>query len=251
MSVDVERRGRTAVVTINRPERRNALDSSAVAAIGIAFAEAEADDDVRAVVLTGAGDRAFCAGMDLRAPNDGPPPPPSPGLGVFTTRCYPKPVVAAVNGPAVGGGFELVLASDLVVAAEHVSFSVPEVHRGVVGAGCTTRLAARLPPAVVAELTFLGRPLDVHRALELGIVNEVVPAGRVLDRAVELCDELAAAAPIALRLTKELLFREQGMHDETEWRAIRAVAAPAFASADAREGRAAFAEKRPPVWTGT
>jgi enoyl-CoA hydratase/carnithine racemase len=150
----------------------------------------------------------------------------------------------------VGGGFELVLASDLVVVADHVSFAVPEVFRGLVGAGCTTRLASRLPPAVVAELTFLGERISAERAKALGLVNEVVPGRALLDRALAMADRLAEAAPLALRITKELLFLEQGMHDNEEWKAIRAHAAPAFASEDAKEGAAAFAEKRPPVWTG-
>jgi enoyl-CoA hydratase len=248
VTVDVRRVAATAVVTIDRPERRNALDGPTIAAIGAAFLEAEADDGVRAVVLTGAGDRAFCAGMDLKAPRgEGPT---GPGLEVFTNRCYPKPVIAAVNGAAVGGGFELVLASDLVVVADHVSFAVPEVFRGLVGAGCTTRLASRLPPAVVAELTFLGETLTAERARALGLVNEVVPGPELLDRALALAGRLAEAAPLALRVTKELLFREQGMHDDDEWRAIRALAAPVFASDDAREGAAAFAARRPPVWSG-
>jgi enoyl-CoA hydratase len=248
VTVDVRRSGPAAIVTINRPERRNALDGPTLAAIGAAFVAAEADDDVRVVVITGAGDQAFCAGMDLKAPRG--EPVSGPGLEVFTNRCYPKPVIAAVNGAAVGGGFELVLASDLVVVADHVSFAVPEVFRGLVGAGCTTRLASRLPPAVVTELTFLGERLSAERAKALGLVNEVVPGAQVLDRALAMAAKLAEAAPLSLRITKELLFREQGMHDDDEWKAIRALAAPAFASEDAKEGAAAFAEKRTPVWTG-
>jgi enoyl-CoA hydratase len=248
MTVDVRRSGPAAIVTINRPERRNALDGPTIAAIGAAFLAAEADDEVRAVIITGAGDQAFCAGMDLKAPRG--QQPSGPGLEVFTNRTYPKPVIAAVNGAAVGGGFELVLASELVVVADHVSFAVPEVFRGLVGAGCTTRLASRLPPAVVAELTFLGERLPAERAKALGLVNEVVPGPQVLDRALAMAARVAEAAPLALRITKELLFLEQGMHDDEEWRAIRARAAPAFASEDAKEGAAAFAEKRPPVWTG-
>jgi enoyl-CoA hydratase len=248
VTVDVRRVGTAAIVTIDRPERRNALDGPTIAAIGAAFMAAEVDDGVRVVILTGAGDQAFCAGMDLKAPRG--EQPSGPGLEVFTNRCYPKPVIAAVNGAAVGGGFEMVLASDLVIVADHVSFAVPEVFRGLVGAGCTTRLASRLPPAVVAELTFLGERLDAQRAKALGLVNEVVPGPQLLDRALAMAERLAEAAPMALRVTKELLFREQGMHDDEEWRSIRSTAAPVFASDDAREGAAAFAEKRPPVWTG-
>jgi enoyl-CoA hydratase len=248
MPVSTERVGHTLIVTIDRPERRNALDGPTISAIGAAFVAAEQDDDVRAVILTGAGDRAFCSGMDLKAPRA--ERAAGPGLEVFTNRCFPKPVIAAVNGAAVGGGFELVLASDLVIVADHVVFSVPEVFRGLVGAGCTTRLAGRLPPAVVAELTLLGLPLDPERAKAMGLINEVVPGAELRDRALALADRLAQAAPMALAVTKELLFREAGMHDDDEWRAIRAAAAPVFSSDDAKEGAAAFAERRPPVWSG-
>jgi enoyl-CoA hydratase len=220
-------------------------------AIGTAFADAEADDSVQVVVLTGAGDRVFCAGMDLKAQGDERlPPPGSPGLEVLMNRCYPKPVIAAVNGAAMGGGFELVMASDLAVVADHVTFGVPEVKRGVVGAGCSTRTAARVPPAIAFEMTLTGDPITAQRALELGLVNEVVPKDQVLDRAMALAARIAANAPIALRITKQLVWDATGNHDAEEWAAIRAKAAPAFASDDAREGAAAFAERREPRWTG-
>ncbi|HEY7107153.1 MAG TPA: enoyl-CoA hydratase-related protein [Acidimicrobiia bacterium] len=252
MAVDRAKLGNVCVLTINRPERANALDGATIGAIGTAFADAEADDGVRVVVLTGAGDRVFCAGADLKAsPAERTPPPGNPGLGAFTNRCYPKPVIAAVNGAAMGGGFELVLASDLVVAAEHVTFGVPEVKRGLVGAGCSTRTAARVPPAVAYELTLTGDPITAARAQELGLVNRVVPKEQLADAALELARRIAANAPIALRITKQLVWEEAGSHDDDEWAAIRAKAAPAFASNDAREGAAAFAERREPHWTGT
>jgi enoyl-CoA hydratase len=249
MSVDVSRHGHTAVVTINRTERRNALNAEVIGGIGVAFTEAENDADVRVVVLTGAGEQAFCAGGDLRDRGT-PPPPGTPGLEVFTNRCYPKPVICAVNGYALGGGFELAMASDIVIAADHATFGMPEVKRGLVGAGCSTRLSARVPPAIAYEMGFTGDPITVARAYELGLVNEVVPAAALMARAFEMADRIAANAPIALRITKELMWQEMGMHNQEEWTAIRAQAVPAFASEDAKEGAAAFAEKRPPVWTG-
>jgi enoyl-CoA hydratase/carnithine racemase len=248
-SVEVTRHGHSLVVTINRPERRNALNSEVIAGIGVAFTEAEADDAVRAVVLTGTGEQAFCAGADLRE-RGAPPPPGTPGLEVFTNRCYPKPVICAVNGAAVGGGFELVMASDVALAAEHATFGMPEVKRGLVGAGCSTRLSARVPSAIAFEMGFTGDAISAARAFELGLVNEVVPATELVDRALTLAARIAANAPIAVRITKELMWQEMRMHDQAEWTAIRARAAPAFASEDAREGAAAFAERRPPVWTG-
>ena len=248
-TVDVARHGHTEVITINRPERRNALNAEVMGGIGVAFAAAEIDDDVRVVVLTGAGDLAFCAGGDLRDRGT-PPPPGTPGLEVFTNRCYPKPVVCAVNGLALGGGFELAMASDIVIAADHATFGMPEVKRGLVGAGCSTRLSARVPPAIAFEMGFTGDPISVGRAYALGLVNEVVPGAELMDRALEMADRIAANAPISLRVTKELMWHEMGMHDQAEWTAIRAQAAPVFASEDAREGAAAFAQKRRPVWTG-
>lgn len=251
MPVDVAKYESSVVVTIDRPERANALDGATVGAIGTAFAAAETDDTVRVVLLTGAGDRVFCAGMDLKARDDQRRlPPGSPGLEVLTSRCYPKPVIAAVNGSAMGGGFELALAADLVVAAEHATFGVPEVQRGLVGAGCSTRLAARLPPAVAYEMTLTGDPVTATRALELGLVNEVVPGNQLLERALALARRIARNAPLAVRVTKQLVWEGSGNHDTAEWAAIRAKAAPVFASDDAREGAAAFAERREPRWTG-
>lgn len=252
MTVHVDQRGHTMVVTIDRPERANALDGATMGGLGSAFSAAEADDSVRVVVLTGAGDRVFCAGMDLKAQGDERVPPPgSPGLEVFMNRLYPKPVIAAVNGTAMGGGFELVMVADLAVAADHVSFGVPEVKRGLVGAGCSTRTAARVPPAIAYEMTLTGDPISAQRALELGLVNAVVPKEQVLDAALALAERVAANAPIAVRITKQIVWEEAGNHDDAEWADIRAKAAPAFASNDAREGAAAFAERRAPQWTGT
>jgi enoyl-CoA hydratase/carnithine racemase len=251
MAVDVTQHGTTRVVRINRPERRNALDTETMEALGVAFETAEHDDGVRVVLLTGEGNQAFCAGMDLReTPEERERPRRGPGLAVVQTRVYPKPLVVAVNGAAVGGGFELVMTADLVVAADHATFAVPEVKRGLVGAGCSTRLAARVPPAIAAQLTLTGDPVSAARAWELGLVNEVVPAAELLDRSLALADRVAANAPLALRVTKELLAREQRQHDAAEWAEIRRLAGPVFASADAAEGRAAFAEKRTPVWQG-
>jgi len=252
MTVHIDQRGHTTVVTIDRPERANALDGATMGGLGSAFAAAESDDSVRVVVLTGAGDRVFCAGMDLKAQGDERVPPPGmPGLEVFQNRLYPKPIIAAVNGSAMGGGFELVMVADMAVAADHVSFGVPEVKRGLVGAGCSTRTAARVPPAIAYEMTLTGDPITAQRALELGLVNAVVPKDQVLDTALALAERVAANAPIAVRITKQIVWEEAGNHDDAEWAAIRAKAAPAFASNDAREGAAAFAERRAPHWTGT
>lgn len=240
------------VVTIDRPERANALDPDAHRALGESFAAAEQDDGVRVVVLTGAGDRSFCAGMDLKAfaatPDRGAPAAGG-GTDVFTERCYPKPVIAAVNGAAVGGGFGLAIACDLLVAAEHAVFGIPEVRRGLVGVGVTSRAALRLPPALALELALTGEPISAARAYALGLVNRVVPSGDALPVALALGAAIATNAPLGARLAKEVVVGTQGLHavDVSGWRAsARAV----FASDDAAEGARAFAEKRAPRFLG-
>ncbi|MDQ1429686.1 MAG: enoyl-CoA hydratase [Actinomycetota bacterium] len=253
MAVDVVTQGTVRVITINRPERRNALDPATFRGLGDAFVAAEHDDAVRVLVLTGAGDQAFCAGMDLKAFVAGDAgdagPGPGPGTEVFVERVYPKPIIAAVNGAAVAGGFGIMLGCDLVVAAEHAVFGLPEVKRGLVGVGATSRAALRLPPAVVLELALTGAPMDAARALHHGLVNRVVPSADVLPTAIALAEEIAANAPLAVALTKEIAYDARHLLD-VDIAAWRERAAPIFASADAREGATAFAEKRPPRFTG-
>jgi enoyl-CoA hydratase len=251
MTVDVVTHGSVRVITINRPERRNALDPETFVGLGRSFVEAEHDDGVRVVVLTGAGDQAFSAGMDLKAfvagtrgGGDGP------GTEVFVERVYPKPIIAAVNGAAVAGGFGIMLGCDIVVAAEHAVFGLPEVKRGLVGVGATSRAALRLPPAVLLELALTGATMDAARALHFGLVNRVVPGPEVLPTAIAMAEEIAANAPLAVALTKEIAYDARHLLD-TDIGAWRERAAPVFASADAREGATAFAEKRPPQFTGT
>ncbi|GAB2964254.1 enoyl-CoA hydratase-related protein [Amycolatopsis acidiphila] len=249
MSVLVQRHDAVTVVTINRPEARNALDAETMAGIGEALVAAEQDAEVRAVVLTGAGDRAFCAGMDLRAFAAGGAviDESRPGLEVFTERVYPKPVIAAVNGTAVAGGFELVLACDLAVVAEHAKFGLPEVKRGLVAAGGGTNLPRRIPLALALELALTGETFDAARAAALGLVNRVVPGDQVLAEALALANTIARNGPLALRVTKELMLAQaQGAGREE----IASATAAVFASADAKEGATAFAEKREPRWTG-
>ena len=255
MSVNVVTRGAVRIVTINRPERRNAMDPETFLGLGRAFVEAEHDEAVRVVVLTGAGEAAFCSGMDLKAfvaeKREGSARTASgPGTEVFVERVYPKPIVAAVNGAAVAGGLGIMLGCDIVVAADHAVFGLPEVKRGLVGVGATSRATLRLPPAVVLELALTGAPMDATRALHHGLVNRVVPSEEVLPTAMALAEEIAANAPMAIALAKELVYNAgRLLHvDIAEWRER---AAPIFASSDAREGATAFAEKRPPKFTGT
>ncbi|MBL7498677.1 crotonase/enoyl-CoA hydratase family protein [Frankia sp. CNm7] len=252
MSVLVERQGAVVVVTLNRPEQRNALDGATMSGVGRALADAERDDSVAVVVLTGAGE-VFCAGMDLKAfassgtqfAQDGP------GLEVFTQRLYPKPIIGAANGSAVAGGFELLLACDLVVAAEGARFGLPEVKRGLVAAGGgILNLPRRLPLALALELGLTGDPVDAARAHALGLVNRVVPASEVRAEALRLAERIAANAPLAVRFTKEQMRAVAGGTDADELGRFNKSIGPIFQSADAREGAIAFAERRPPVWTG-
>jgi enoyl-CoA hydratase len=247
MSILQSRRGPVTILTINRPEVRNALGPDTSAALGAAFSAAEADPEVLAVVLTGAGDRAFCAGMDLKAFASRPASRPneSTQLDVLLRRIYPKPVIAAVNGVAVAAGFELMMACDLVVAAEHARFGIPEVKRGLVATGGGVRLPARLPIAVALELGLTGDLIDAQRALALGLVNRVVPDGSVLDEALMLAERVCSNGPIAIRATKQLMWETLG---DPRWDHALEVATPAFLSEDAKEGARAFVERRPPVW---
>jgi enoyl-CoA hydratase len=249
MSVDLKRHGRVLSVTINRPEQRNALDGDTIAGIGDAFTNAKSDDEIRCIVLTGAGDRAFCAGMDLKAFAAGKMAVGAgrANLEIFTRQFYPKPVIAAINGTAVAGGFELMLACDMVVAADHAMFGIAEVKRGLVASGGGTRLPRRIPIAVALEMGLTGDMIDARRAYELGLVNKIVPKETVLMEALALADRVAANGPLAVSVTKQLMREEIGAG---EWDHIRAIAAPVFASEDAKEGATAYAEKRPARWKG-
>jgi enoyl-CoA hydratase/carnithine racemase len=257
MAVDVERKDRVAVVTWNRPEVMNALDADATDELDGIFDDLARDRDVWVVVVTGAGDRAFCAGADLKAmvernASGAPRREPGPnGFAGLVKRDFAKPVVAAVNGLAYGGGFEVVLACDLAVADERARFALPEVKRGIVAAaGGLVRLSTRIPLAVAEEMALTGDPITAQRAAELGLVNRVVPAGRSVDAALELAERVAANAPLAVRLSKTLLRRAVSTAEDELWRLQAALGRNLLASADASEGPRAFAEKRAPVWRG-
>lgn len=248
MTVRVEQRGPVCVVTIDNPERRNALDGPTYNGIGDAFMAAAEDDAVRCLVLTAVGDRAFCSGMDLRA-GVGGLGALGPGPGVFTEHFYAKPIVAAVNGAAMGGGLGIALGCDVIVAVEDAVFGLPEVRRGLVGAGAATRAAIRLTPAVAMELGLTGQPITAARAYEIGLVNRVVERDRLLPTALEIAEQIAENAPLAVRATKQI------MHDvlalgRTDMAAVRAQVAHVAASADAAEGRTAWIERRPPAFEG-
>ena len=248
MSVDVERRGPVTVVTINRPESVNSLDGATMTGIGYAFEEAANDPEVRVVVLTAAGEKIFCAGMDLKAfLTPGAMDVQGPGISIFIRQFYPKPIIAAVNGSAVGGGFELAMFADLIVAREGAKFGLPEVARGLFAAGGGTRLPTRVPLAFALELGLTGKPTTAERLYEVGMINRVVPASEVLKTALELAESIADNGPLAVQATKALM---AGEIPAADWDAVNAAVGTVFGSEDGQEGPRAFAEKRKPNWVG-
>jgi enoyl-CoA hydratase len=248
-----ERRGHVLVLTLNRPEARNALSPALLGALSDVLRAAADDDDTRAVVLTGAGQKAFCAGMDLRAFSEarqsGGGDVAFDALMWFYKGEFAKPVIAAANGHAIAGGLELLLAADLVVAADHATFGIAEVKRGLFAAGGGTTLSARIPLAVALEMGLTGDAIDATRAADVGLINRVVPADRVLEAAVELAERIAANGPLAVQVTKKLLRHAALVDPQRGWAGADDVAA-VFNSQDAVEGATAFVEKRPPQWTG-
>lgn len=253
----IDRRGHIMVITLNRPEARNAVNAPMCVLVGDALEEADNDPDIRVVVLTGAGDKAFCAGADLKAIARGeaviPPEREHWGLAGYVSHPISKPTIAAVNGPALGGGTELALASDLVVAADSAVFGLPEVTRGLIaGAGGAFRLAAALPPVLAMELLITGEPITAQQALDLHLINRVVPADQVVDAALALADKIANNAPLAVQAHKRIARGQTRDGDRPAEAAGWAMTADEMkivaGSEDAQEGPRAFAEKRTPVW---
>jgi enoyl-CoA hydratase len=249
--VELERRGAIALVTLNRPEARNAVSPEVSQTMAQILDEVEDDAALRAVVLTGRGE-VFSAGADLKVVASGRANDIARGKGGFAgvvTRDFPKPIIAAVNGPALAGGFEIVLSCDLVVAADTARFGIPEVKRGLMAAaGGLIRLPKRVPLAVALELAMTGDPIDAQRALALGLVNRVTTPDHVVDEAIALADRIGENSPVAVRMSRRLV-REAGELSEAQgWDRTLELMMPVFESGDAIEGATAFAEKRPPVW---
>jgi enoyl-CoA hydratase len=247
----VERRDAVQVITINRPEARNALNAAVAEQVAAAVDELDASADLRAAVLTGAGGY-FSAGMDLKAFLRGETPAiGGRGLCGITVTPPRKPLIAAVEGGALAGGFELVLACDLVVAGRTARFGVPEVTRSLVAAGGgALLLAQRVPRALALEMLLTGAPVDAGRAAAMGLVNRVVDDGGAVEAAVELATAIAANGPLAVAATKRIVQEAPGWSPAEAWDRQQEVIGPVFTSEDAREGAAAFAERRAPVWKG-
>ena len=250
--VERDRRGNVEILTINRPEARNAINGEVSVAMSGALDELENDKECWVVIVTGAGDRAFSAGMDLKAFASGELGAITSAPGGFaglTQRDFPKPIIAAVNGAALAGGCEIVLACDMVVAAEHATFGIPEVKRGLIaGAGGLTRLPRRIPVAVAIELGLTGEAIGAERAYEIGLINRVVPAEKLLEESLALAQVIAANAPGAVRWSKRIMKASPYLSEADSWKLVNEAVPEVFTAPDALEGAVAFAEKRPPKW---
>ena len=252
----VEHRGNVMVITINRPEARNAVNGAVSTAVGDALEQAQNDADVRAVVITGAGDKSFCAGADLKAisrrENLYHPDHGEWGFAGYVHHFIDKPTIAAVNGTALGGGTELALASDLVVADERAKFGLPEVKRGLIAAaGGVFRIMDQLPRKVAMELLLTGEPITASDAFEWGLINQVVGEGSVLEAALAMAARVTANAPLSVQASKRVAYGvDDGVivGDEPGWERTMREMRSLIRSEDAREGPLAFAEKREPVW---
>lgn len=246
-----EERDGVLVITLNRPQAKNAVDQALAQGLADALDQLDERDELRVGVLTGAGG-TFCAGMDLKAFLSGEVPIiEGRGLGGLTERPPRKPLVAAVEGWALAGGFELMLACDLVVAARTARFGVPEVKRALVaGAGAALRLPDRVPLPIALELLLTGDPIDADRAAALGLVNRLTDEGGALEGALAMAATIAANGPLAVAVTKQIARSSGDWAGDEAWTRQDELMQPVFGSEDATEGATAFAEKRDPVWKG-
>ena len=254
----VELRGHVMIVTLNRPKALNAVNAAMTRAVADALERADHDREIRALIITGSGQRAFCAGADLKAVARGeqltPPGYERFGFAGYVAHFIRKPTIAAVNGFALGGGTEIALASDLVIAGESAAFGLPEVTRGIfAAAGGAFRLPQQLPWKIGLELLFTGDPIDAATAQRHGLVNRVVPDEQVLPTAIALAQRIAQNAPLSVQASKQLAYGaldDRLPGEDDRWAQNNAVTEWLMSSEDAREGPLAFAEKRQPVWQG-
>jgi enoyl-CoA hydratase len=246
-----ERRDRVLLITLNRPEARNAVNLALAEQLARALDELDSDPGLSVGVLTGAG-KGFSAGMDLKAFVAGERPHIADrGFAGITRRSAEKPLIAAIEGFAVAGGLEIALSCDLIVAARDARLGIAEVKRGLVAAaGALIRLPQRMPYHAAMELALTGEFIDGARAYELGLVNRATEPGQALDTAIELAEQIAQNAPLALRASKQIVSQAQDWDEQTAWKRQDEISLPVMSSEDAREGATAFAEKRPPEWKG-
>jgi enoyl-CoA hydratase len=239
------------VVTLNRPEARNAANKALAEGVAAAMDELDSNDDIRVAILTGAGG-TFCSGMDLKAFVSGETPSiPGRGFAGLTEASPRKPLIGAIEGYALAGGLELAISCDLLVAADNAKFGIPEVKRGLAAAaGGLMKLPRQISPRIAMELALTGDFFDAQRALSLGLINEVVPAGTALDAAKALAARIVANGPLAVAVSKQVVLESADWDSTSMWKKQAELVMPVFTSKDAIEGATAFAEKRAPNWTG-
>jgi enoyl-CoA hydratase len=245
--IQTETHGRVRLITLNRPEARNAVNSALGQALVAAMEELDADDGLTAGVLTGAGG-GFSAGMDLKAfAAEGPPK----GFSEFLQNGSQKPLIAAVEGFALAGGLEIALSCDLIVAARGVKLGLPEVNKGLFAAGGGLfRLPGRVPYGVAMELALTSDPILAEAALEWGLVARLAEPGKAAEVALELAERIARNAPLGVAASKKIIRQTRGLSEEDCWAMQGPLLGKVFTSEDAKEGPRAFAEKREPKWTG-
>ncbi len=250
-AVLTERRERVLLITINRPDARNAVNAAVATGIAAAMDELDTDGELTLGILTGAGS-GFCAGMDLKAFVAGESAwAGDRGFAGITQRASVKPLIAAIEGFAVAGGLEIALACDLIVAARGARLGIPEVKRSLVAAGGgLLRLPRVLPRGIAMELALTGDPIIAERGYELGLVNRLAEPGESLAAALELAARIAPNGPLALAASKRILSESVDWPDAEFWARQGEIVGPVMSSEDAREGATAFAEKRAPVWSG-
>jgi enoyl-CoA hydratase len=246
-----ERRDGVLLITLNRPQARNAVNSALAHALAGALDELDGDDDLTVGVLTGAGG-SFCAGMDLKAFVAGESPHVGDrGFAGITQRPPRKPLIAAIEGYALAGGLEVALSCDVIVAARDSRLGIPEAKRGLIAAaGALIRLPRRIPYHLAMELALTGDPIGAERAHAVGLVNRLAEPGGAVDAALELAATIANNGPLAVDASKKIIAAAQDWTEEQAWREQGETAAAIMSSEDAREGATAFAEKREPVWKG-
>jgi crotonobetainyl-CoA hydratase len=251
------RRGAVLEVTLDRP-KANAIDAATSRIMGEVFTVFRDDPELRVAILTGAGEKFFCPGWDLKAAAEGEAPDSDYGVGGFgglqELRGLNKPVIAAVNGIACGGGLELALCADIILAADHATFALPEIRSGTVADAASIKLPKRIPYHIAMELLFTGRWFDAEEAAHWGLVNRVVPAADLMDAARAMADDLAKGPPLVFAAIKEIVREAEAMAftdalnriTRSQFETVERL----YRSDDQKEGARAFAEKRDPVWTG-
>ena len=255
--IKVKRRGAVLEVTIDRP-KANAIDNATSRQMGQVFASFRDDPDLKAAIITGGGDKFFSAGWDLKAAAEGEAPDSDYGVGGFgglqELPGLNKPVIAALNGMTVGGGFEIALSADIIIAADHVRFALPEIKAGTIADAATIKLPKRIPYHVAMEFLFTGRWMEAEEALKWGLINEIVAPDQLMTRAREIADLLVSGPSLVFAAIKEVARETEGMPFQQALSMVTGRKLPSvdilYGSEDVKEGSRAFAEKRDPVWKG-